>query len=83
MKLPKKGCRIEVKWLDAFDPQYGSHWRAVHKIDKEHRCVIHSIGYFFHATKDYVIICRGRALGQRDGVFYIPLACIQKVKKVR
>jgi hypothetical protein len=80
MKLPKRGCKIEVTWLDAFDPNYSGHWIWDRAIRKRQAEVISSVGYFFHATKKYLILAGDMSGGQNGRVFYIPLGCIQKVR---
>lgn len=81
MKIPNKGSLIEVRWIDAFNPD--PKWRPTGTIKTKKQCVIWTAGYLVDATDDYLVVGRDKATGQMSGVFYVPMGCIKSVRRLK
>ena len=81
MDIPNKGSLIEVRWIDAFNPD--PRWRPTETIKTKKQCVIYTAGYLIDATDDYLIVSRDKAKGQMSGIFHIPMGTIKSVRRLR
>jgi hypothetical protein len=77
----KKNDLLEISWIDSFTLL--NEWVDVKALRKKDPCLIHSVGYFVHQSRQCLIIARGRQQGRINGVFYIPMGCVKKIRKVK
>lgn len=92
MKLPElhQFERIEIRWIDAQSPAVAS-WFTDDEykdwLSKRHQ--FKQIGYFVEYTKDYLCICGGYSLNEKEevtqtnAITIIPIGCVKNIARLK